>query len=184
MQISFKFFFKSHLLTVLLVGACVYFCQLAFQEISLARQTNDLKEVRARVDYSGVSKRPGTKFHPTAWVVQVAYGYEVNDKLYKSQQIRRGKQIVYQTEESARSFIANYQERDIVQAHYNPANPKDSVLIAGSYVTAIFMLLGSLLGIFFGLSSLVAARHELASFSRQAISQKKEEFAELKVSNS
>ena len=112
-------------------------------------ESSDLKEMIYRGRDAG-----GGPDQASAWVVDFAYRYSVADRQYQ------GKRVTYsdginKTMRALRKLQDKYQGKAQVRVHYNPKNPRQSLLVPGLSIFNFTPLITSSLFILAGVFILI-----------------------------
>ena len=147
---------------VLLIGTCFvlvgiatggFFVYRIYQAVSSNRwpfvigelESTDLKEVV----YRG-REVDGTVDSASAWVVNFRYSYRVADRDYAGSRVTYSDGI-NKTARALRRLQDRYRGKSSVQVYYNPANPRQSVLVPGLSIFNFTPLITSILFVLAGL---------------------------------
>jgi len=149
-------------ISVLLMGSCfvlvgvatgVFFVYRIYQGITSSSwpfvigelESTDLKEVifNGRDVDGGVDSA-------SAWVVNFRYSYSVADRKYGGSRVTYSDGI-NKTSRALHKLQEKYQGKSLIQVHYNPDNPRQSVLVPGLSIFNFTPLITSALFILAGL---------------------------------
>ena len=117
--------------------------------LETAKASADWPTIEATILSSEVvTKRKDSK---TMYSADINYAYEVENKKYKSNQIRIGGSTSSSNSSGAYDTTDKYPKGAKVEAHYNPDKPAEAVLEAGTtfmthlpyYVGLLFLVLGA-----------------------------------------
>jgi hypothetical protein len=141
-----------------IVLAGVWLLAYGMRQRRRAEESNRWSTTKGRVLSSDVRRHAyKSKYGKNVWYTpEIEYEYSVSGTSFNSRRITFGS-ASFNTEQGAESFLQQLVGGDAIQVHYDPANPKNAVLVAGqaphslafTFAGAALMVFPLLLAIYF-----------------------------------